>query len=87
MTEMFDSPVFTASKHTAAIGSLEEHIRQRRRTRARRERIAAFVYPVGVIVVLIAIWEMAAHLFARASGLSYLNYIDACWRFEDRRGG
>jgi len=64
MTEMFDSPVFTASKHTAAIGSLEEHIRQRRRTRARRERIAAFVYPIGVIVVLIAIWEMAAHLFA-----------------------
>jgi NitT/TauT family transport system permease protein len=64
MTEMFDSPVFTASKHTAPTGRLEEHIRQRRRVRARRERIAAFAYPIAMIFVLVVIWEMAARLFA-----------------------
>ena len=64
MTDMFDSPVFTASKHAVAIGNLEQHIRQHRRARARRERIAAFVYPIGAIVVLVAIWETAARLFA-----------------------
>lgn len=64
MTDMFDSPVFTASKHAATTENLEEHIRQRRRARARRDRIAGFVYPTGMIVVLVAIWEMAARLFA-----------------------
>jgi NitT/TauT family transport system permease protein len=64
MTEIFDSPPFTASKHVGNAGSLETVIRQRRRQRARRDRIAAFVYPIGMLVVLVVIWEAAARLFS-----------------------
>jgi NitT/TauT family transport system permease protein len=64
MTEIFDTPPFTASKHVGNAGSLETVIRQRRRQRARRDRIAAFVYPIGMLVVLVVIWEAAARLFS-----------------------
>jgi len=64
MTEIFGSPPFTASKHVGNVGSLETAIRQRRRQRARRDRIAAFAYPIGMLVVLVVIWEAAARLFS-----------------------
>jgi len=64
MTEIFGSPPFTASKHVGNVGGLETAIRQRRRQRARRDRIAAFVYPIGMLVVLVIIWEAAARLFS-----------------------
>ncbi len=69
MTEMFDLPVFTASKHTANIGGIEANMRQRHRARARRDRIAAFIYPIGMMVALFAVWEAAARLFSMPSYL------------------
>jgi NitT/TauT family transport system permease protein len=35
-----------------------------RRARAQRDRIAALAYPIGMTVVLIALWEAAARLFS-----------------------
>ena len=64
MTEILDLPVFLPSEHTASIGSLEAGIRQRRRQSARRDRMTAVVYPIGMMVVLIAIWEAAVRLFS-----------------------
>jgi NitT/TauT family transport system permease protein len=64
MTEISDSPASLPSKHTASIGSLEAGIRQRRRELARRDRMTAVVYPIGMMVVLIAVWEAAARLFS-----------------------
>ena len=35
-----------------------------RRARAQRDRMAALAYPIGMTVVLIALWEIAARVFA-----------------------
>jgi NitT/TauT family transport system permease protein len=64
MTEMLNTPAFAPSKHTAGIGSLEAGLRQRRRERARRDRIMAVVYPIGMMVALLAVWEAAARLLS-----------------------
>jgi NitT/TauT family transport system permease protein len=64
MTEMLNTPAFAPSKHTAGIGSLEAGLRQRRRERARRDRITAVVYPIGMMVALLAVWEAAARLLS-----------------------
>jgi NitT/TauT family transport system permease protein len=64
MTEMLNTPAFAPSKHTAGIGSLEAGMRQRRRERARRDRIMAVVYPIGMMVALLAVWEAAARLLS-----------------------
>src|SRR5579872_2624232 len=45
-------------------GAIEAGIRQRRREQARREKIGAWVYPVGMMVVLLAIWEAATAQFS-----------------------
>jgi NitT/TauT family transport system permease protein len=37
---------------------------QRRRARARRDRVAALAYPIGMTVALIILWEAAARLFS-----------------------
>jgi NitT/TauT family transport system permease protein len=37
---------------------------QQRRTRAQRDRLAALAYPIGMTVVLIALWEIAARVFS-----------------------
>jgi NitT/TauT family transport system permease protein len=37
---------------------------QRRRARARRDRMAALAYPIGMTVALIILWEAAARLFS-----------------------
>jgi NitT/TauT family transport system permease protein len=64
MTEALDSPGLATPQVSAGAGNLEAGIRERRRDRARRERIGAFIYPVGMLVALIAVWEAAARLFA-----------------------
>ena len=64
MTEMLSAPAFVPSKHTAGIGSLEAGLRQRRRNRDRRDRMTAVVYPIGMMVALLAVWEAAAYLFS-----------------------
>jgi NitT/TauT family transport system permease protein len=64
MTEIVNAPAFAPSKHTAGIGSLEAGLRQRRRDRDRRDRITAIVYPIGMMVALLAVWEAAARLLS-----------------------
>ena len=64
MTEILDSLASLPSKHAANIGSLEAGIRERRRELARRDRTTAIVYPMGMMVVLMAVWEAAARLFS-----------------------
>jgi NitT/TauT family transport system permease protein len=62
MTQTAQSPVFATPQ--AEGDSLEAAARQRRRERIRRDRIGALVYPVGMIVAALALWEAAARLFA-----------------------
>jgi NitT/TauT family transport system permease protein len=41
-------------------GDLEAGVQRRRRQRARRDRIGAVVYPIGLLVAALAAWEVAA---------------------------
>ena len=64
MTETLDSPRLATPQVSVGAGNLEAGIQQRSRDRARRERIRALIYPVGMMVALIAVWEAAARLFS-----------------------
>ncbi len=64
MTDTKISPAFVSARVAAAQGSLEAGVRQRRRERARRDRIAGLAYPIGMMLALLVIWELAARLFA-----------------------
>lgn len=64
MTETLDSPRLATPQVSAGAGNLEAGIQQRSRDRARRERIGALIYPVGMMVALIVVWEVAARLFS-----------------------
>src|SRR5215475_2471225 len=44
--------------------TLETAARQRRRARIRRDRIGPLVYPVGMIVAALALWQAASRLFS-----------------------
>jgi NitT/TauT family transport system permease protein len=55
--------------HNETIEQVEAAIQQRRRERARRDRIGALIYPVGMMVVMIAIWQVAAIFFSFPSYL------------------
>jgi len=63
MTLAANSPAF-AGVHNATIEQVEAAIQQRRRSRARRDRIGALIYPIGMVVVLIAVWQVAALFFS-----------------------
>jgi NitT/TauT family transport system permease protein len=56
----------TASDNSPAItiDEVEAGMQQRRLARARRDRIDALIYPVGVMAALFVAWEAAARLFA-----------------------
>jgi NitT/TauT family transport system permease protein len=69
MPETVNSPG-PASAPTAAVGDeLEAGIRQRRLQRARRERIGGLLYPIGMMVGVLVIWEAAARLLSIPSYL------------------
>src|SRR6202007_1058058 len=57
------SPAF-AGAPLASGGGIEAGMQRRRRELARRERIGAFVYPIGMMVALLAIWEAASRIFS-----------------------
>ncbi|HMD75157.1 MAG TPA: ABC transporter permease [Steroidobacteraceae bacterium] len=63
MTQAANSSAF-AGVHNATIEQVEAAIQQRRRERARRDQIGALIYPIGMMVVLIAVWQAAALLFS-----------------------
>jgi NitT/TauT family transport system permease protein len=64
MTEPMDAPAFATAPMTAGASELEAGIRRRRRERARRERIVAFVYPIAMMVGLVVVWQATTLLFS-----------------------
>jgi NitT/TauT family transport system permease protein len=62
MAQTAQSPAFATPQ--AEGNTLEAAARQRRRERIRRDRIGSLVYPVGMIVAALALWEAAARLFS-----------------------
>jgi NitT/TauT family transport system permease protein len=65
MTEATHSPAFTGAAAASGGGNeIEAGMQRRRREQARRERIGAVVYPIGMMVVLLMIWEAASRVFS-----------------------
>jgi NitT/TauT family transport system permease protein len=62
MAQTVESPAFATPQ--AEANTLEAAARRRRRERIRRDRIGSLVYPVGMIVAALALWEAAARLFS-----------------------
>jgi NitT/TauT family transport system permease protein len=62
MTQMADS--FVMPRNAVSIEEVEAGVAQRRMARARRDRLAALIYPIGMVVVTIAIWQAATVLFS-----------------------
>jgi len=57
--------VITPGFATPQSGSdLEAALARRRRQRERRDRIGAVVYPIGMLVAAVALWEIAARVFS-----------------------
>jgi len=63
MTEA-TKPTFESAPHLASLDEVAAGIKSRRRTSARRNRVAALAYPVGMMLALLAVWEAAARLLA-----------------------
>jgi NitT/TauT family transport system permease protein len=67
MTELAD---FSAgSRNPVSIEQVEADLQERRLRRAGRDRIAGLIYPIGMMVVLLALWQAAAYLFSFPSYL------------------
>ena len=64
-----NSPALAVPSAQPSAPDLESGAQQRRRQRARRDRIGSLVYPIGMMVALFAIWEAAARLLAIPSYL------------------
>ena len=64
MTQAENSPAFVRLQSATSIEQVEAGIQQIRRERARRDRIGALIYPIGMMMVLIAVWQAAALLFS-----------------------
>jgi NitT/TauT family transport system permease protein len=62
MAQTVESPAFATPQ--AEANTLEAAARQRRRERIRRDRIGSLVYPLGMIVATLALWEAATRLFS-----------------------
>lgn len=56
MADMVNSSGFATPQSGSG---LEAAVQQRRRRRVRRERIGAIVYPIGMMVVALVLWEFA----------------------------
>jgi NitT/TauT family transport system permease protein len=66
MTQTVDPPAFAGAQNPA---TNEAESQLRRRERARRDWIVALIYPIGMMAALLAVWEVAAHVFAIPSFL------------------
>ncbi|MGB6538534.1 MAG: ABC transporter permease [Xanthobacteraceae bacterium] len=54
----------TAARLGTGGGNLEADLQRRRRRRVRRDRIGSLLYPLAVLVLMIAAWEAAARIFS-----------------------
>jgi NitT/TauT family transport system permease protein len=64
MADIATSSAIASAPIAAGAGGLEAGVQQRRRQRLRRDRIGSLVYPIGMMVALIAVWEAAARIFS-----------------------
>jgi NitT/TauT family transport system permease protein len=64
MTQTIDTGPCAPAPIGAGIGALEAGIQERRRRRVRRERLGSFLYPVGMMVALLAVWEAVTRAFS-----------------------
>ncbi len=64
MAETVNSPDPVSAPAAAANGELEAGVRQRRLRRVRRERIDGLLYPIGMMVGVLVVWEATARLFS-----------------------
>ncbi len=69
MTEAGNSTSVVAPSAATSIEAVEAAIQRRRRSHTRRDRVAALIYPVGMIAALIVLWQAAAALFSIPSYL------------------
>jgi ABC-type nitrate/sulfonate/bicarbonate transport system permease component len=54
----------TAAPIGVSSADLEAGAQRRRRQRARRDRIGSLIYPLGMVVALLLVWQAAAYVFA-----------------------
>jgi NitT/TauT family transport system permease protein len=64
MTESVTSATLAPPQNSPAIPEIAAGILQRRRRHTRRDRIAAFGYPIGMMAALVLVWEAAARLLS-----------------------
>jgi NitT/TauT family transport system permease protein len=64
MADFAEASPIAVRQVPASFERIEADIQQRRLARARRERIAACLYPIGLMVALVAVWQVAAILFS-----------------------
>jgi NitT/TauT family transport system permease protein len=51
-------------RNLASIDEVEANMQRRRLRRARRERISNLLYPIGMMVLFVVLWEAAARIFS-----------------------
>jgi NitT/TauT family transport system permease protein len=64
MSDTMNSPAFAVPQAKPNTPDLEAGLQRRRRQRARRDRIGSLVYPIGMMVAIVAFWEAAARLLS-----------------------
>lgn len=64
MSETTDSPVFAPRQGEPTVGDPEAGVQQRRRQNIRRDRIGSVIYPTGMMVAVLVVWEAAARLLS-----------------------
>lgn len=66
MADVMNTPGFATPQ---SAGDLEAAVARHRRRHARRDRIGAVAYPIGMMVAALALWELAARALAIPSYL------------------
>jgi NitT/TauT family transport system permease protein len=64
MSETTQAMPAAVARDAVSIEQVEAGIQQRRLSRARRDRMAGMIYPIGMMVGLLVLWQVAAALFA-----------------------
>jgi NitT/TauT family transport system permease protein len=64
MTQTIDTGPCAPRAIGGGLGEIEADIQERRRRHVRRERLGGFLYPVGMMAALLAVWEAATWAFS-----------------------
>ncbi len=62
ITQVADAGAMAAVHQAPSLERIEATMQQRRRERVRRERVAALIYPIGMMVVFLLLWELATRV-------------------------